>query len=343
MKNIIINIAIFFLIASSFFLWYEIINNEYQKEIITGKEIFRDNISIKVFFCPKDNCEEILKNKIENSKFISCAFYDLGLESIIEALEETNSKIIIDRDYEHKIKNRNLNYITDNSNRYMHNKFCIFDNKTVFTGSMNPTNNDANINANNIVFIDSKKIAENYLEKFNRMFYDNEFKRRNGELPKYQIVKDRKNNITLKTLFCPESRCEDNVINVLTKANESIYFMHFSFTSLEIGNLLIEKLNENIEVKGIFENWLNSNSQWSRYGILNEESKQDFILSRPPGKMHHKVFIIDEKIIITGSYNPSNNGNLNNDENIVIIYNEGIAKLYKEEFDYLWVKYEKNI
>ena len=48
-----------------------------------------------------------------------------------------------------------------------------------------------------------------------------------------------------------------------------------------------------------------------------------------PGKMHHKVFIIDNKTVITGSYNPTKNGNENNDENILIIYSEELAGEYE--------------
>jgi phosphatidylserine/phosphatidylglycerophosphate/cardiolipin synthase-like enzyme len=48
--------------------------------------------------------------------------------------------------------------------------------------------------------------------------------------------------------------------------------------------------------------------------------------------MHHKVFIVDEKIVITGSTNPSNNGLTKNDENIIILYDEVVARKYFEEF-----------
>jgi phosphatidylserine/phosphatidylglycerophosphate/cardiolipin synthase-like enzyme len=51
--------------------------------------------------------------------------------------------------------------------------------------------------------------------------------------------------------------------------------------------------------------------------------------------MHHKVFIIDNNTIITGSFNPSKAANEKNDENILIINNKDIAKRFLEEFDYL--------
>ncbi|MBT4541177.1 hypothetical protein HOC35_06720 [Candidatus Woesearchaeota archaeon] len=52
--------------------------------------------------------------------------------------------------------------------------------------------------------------------------------------------------------------------------------------------------------------------------------------------MHHKTFIIDDNIVITGSYNPSASGTGKNDENILIIYSEEVAGKYLEEFSYVY-------
>jgi phosphatidylserine/phosphatidylglycerophosphate/cardiolipin synthase-like enzyme len=48
--------------------------------------------------------------------------------------------------------------------------------------------------------------------------------------------------------------------------------------------------------------------------------------------MHHKVIIIDDEILITGSYNFSNSAENKNDENTLIIHDKTIAGLYLEEF-----------
>ncbi len=48
--------------------------------------------------------------------------------------------------------------------------------------------------------------------------------------------------------------------------------------------------------------------------------------------MHHKVVIIDEEIVITGSYNFSRSAEERNDENIIIIYNAEIAQEFIKEF-----------
>ncbi len=54
------------------------------------------------------------------------------------------------------------------------------------------------------------------------------------------------------------------------------------------------------------------------------------------GQMHHKIFIIDESIVVIGSYNFSQSAETRNDENILIIYNPAIAKQFLLEFERVW-------
>jgi phosphatidylserine/phosphatidylglycerophosphate/cardiolipin synthase-like enzyme len=52
--------------------------------------------------------------------------------------------------------------------------------------------------------------------------------------------------------------------------------------------------------------------------------------------MHHKVILIDDQILITGSYNFSNNAKTRNDENTLSILCSDVAALYREEFERVW-------
>lgn len=52
--------------------------------------------------------------------------------------------------------------------------------------------------------------------------------------------------------------------------------------------------------------------------------------------MHNKYCIIDEKILITGSYNWTIKATTLNRENILIIEDEATAKAYKDNFDLMW-------
>jgi phosphatidylserine/phosphatidylglycerophosphate/cardiolipin synthase-like enzyme len=58
--------------------------------------------------------------------------------------------------------------------------------------------------------------------------------------------------------------------------------------------------------------------------------------------MHHKVFIVDEKIVVLGSYNFSQNAEERNDENLMIIYDPMIAEQFMLEFKRLQEQAQQN-
>ena len=48
--------------------------------------------------------------------------------------------------------------------------------------------------------------------------------------------------------------------------------------------------------------------------------------------MNHKIMIIDGRIVVMGSYDFTNRAETENDENVLIIYDEKIAQKFMEEF-----------
>jgi phosphatidylserine/phosphatidylglycerophosphate/cardiolipin synthase-like enzyme len=57
--------------------------------------------------------------------------------------------------------------------------------------------------------------------------------------------------------------------------------------------------------------------------------------------MHNKIIILDERIVITGSYNFSENAE-SNDENQLIIESKDVAAAYLKYFDALYAQYQKH-
>ena len=56
--------------------------------------------------------------------------------------------------------------------------------------------------------------------------------------------------------------------------------------------------------------------------------------------MHNKVMIIDDKVVITGSYNFSENAEVN-DENLLAIESAAVAAAYDRYFNALFTQYKK--
>ncbi len=282
--------------------------------------------NIDVFFCPKDNCEKILFNLINSSENVECALFDLDLESIVNILKEKNAKLIIDhRNYD----GLNISAKVINRSGLMHNKFCVFDKKRVFTGSFNPTERGAHKNNNNMIIITSNSVANEYSSYFFYLYNDSEI------IDEENIIV---NGSIVKIYECPMDHCLDKLSKELQKARKSIYFMIFSFTAKDIAIDLVIKNLEGLKISGVVEK--TQISKYSAYHFLRKNDV-DIIKDKNKYNLHHKVFIIDNKTVITGSFNPSKNANTRNDENIIIIENKEIAEQFIEEYTELYPSYTR--
>ena len=108
--------------------------------------------------------------------------------------------------------------------------------------------------------------------------------------------------------------------------------MSFSFTNEDIADALIEM--KDLDTRGIFDAQQSSGkfSQFKRlqqFGINVKKDSNKY-------KMHHKVFIIDNETVATGSFNPTTSGDSRNDENLLIVHDKKIASAFLKEFDSLW-------
>jgi len=236
-----------------------------------------------------------------------------------------------------KIIESGIPVVADTGNGLMHNKFAVIDGTSVFTGSYNTTENCTWKNNNNALLIRSEELAEIYFSEFTEMFESRIFgnKKEEGafaELQKKYYVK--LDDMNINVYFAPEDNVEKIIYGRIKKAEKSIKFMQFSFTSDQIGELIIEKFKEGIAVEGVFEK-KGSGTEYSEYTKMKIEDIP-VRLDRNTGVMHHKVIIIDDYRVITGSFNISKNANNKNDENIIIIDSRELASKYIEEFNRIY-------
>lgn len=231
----------------------------------------------------------------------------------------------------------NLLNIDNNSqytNSLMHNKFYIFDSKTVITGSANLSYTDlSGYNSNCIITINSPKIAKIYEEEFEQMYLGKFHKLKN----KNNIESIKLGTIKLDTYFSPQDNSTHNaIIPLINNAKKYIYIPAFLITDADITEALIMAKNKGIDIKIIIDA-VNAKSKASKHKILRENG----ILVKTEnyaGKLHSKSMIIDDKYTLIGSMNFSKAGNYKNDENLIILKDKNIAIFYREFFEYLWNK-----
>jgi len=140
----------------------------------------------------------------------------------------------------------------------------------------------------------------------------------------------------LQVCFSKEQDCARIITNWILRANESIHIMVYSFTSQPIASALIVANTQkpDLDIKVVIER-NQANVTGSVYQMLLD-ANITVALDDNPYLMHHKVAIIDDKIIITGSYNYSQSAEDRNDENLIVIADQEIAELYEQEFQRIW-------
>lgn len=222
--------------------------------------------------------------------------------------------------------------IGNESNKLMHNKFVIFDNKVVFSGSMNFSKTGlSDYDGNDVVVIISPEIANLYTAEFEQML--------NG---KFHSAKSRHNlsnrfvlgNSEIEVYFSPQYKSCSRVVELINSAKNYIYVPSFLITHQNIANSLVNAQKRRVEVKVILDG-NSSGTRNTKHQYLRENGiKLKF--ENYAGKLHSKTMIIDDEYIIMGSMNFSNSGENKNDENMLVIKNSDLAKNYKEFFLYLW-------
>ena len=283
----------------------------------------------------KGGVDNKIINDIDNaSSSIDMAMYYLTNRHITKALilahyrgvkvrVVTDDKKIKAPRYKELIR-ANIEVISDfNPKALMHNKILIIDKHVVWIGSGNFTVYAFYRNHDNFLRIDDKGIAHYYKEKFIKLF-------NNDTTPmEPYLSKD------VEIYFAPDSDIEKRLLARIHHAKHSIYFLAYAFTNQNIAQALADAHHRGVVVKGVFDEAQDKYQKYSRYRWLKSKGlsvKYD----QNRYKLHDKIIIIDESVVVTGSYNFTLKANRKNAENIMVIKSKSIAKEYINEFDKIY-------
>ena len=273
---------------------------------------------------------------------VDMASYQLDLPNVVQALVDAKKRGVTVRlatdistlqdpkeNAQYKeLEQAGIPIVGGNPNAIMHNKFVVVDRSAVWLGSWNFTENDTYRYNNDAVLIQSPDLAKNYTVTFEKMFVDQKFgakRKPGGTTPQLTIA-----GVSVENYFAPEDKVVEKIVPRLMAAAHSIDFMAFSFTEDRLGAAVVSRAKAGVQVRGVFEN-TGSETQYSEYGKMKNEGL-DVLQDGNPYLMHHKVFIVDAKTVVLGSFNFSQNAEEENDENLVIIDDASLAGQFEAEF-----------
>jgi phosphatidylserine/phosphatidylglycerophosphate/cardiolipin synthase-like enzyme len=276
---------------------------------------------------------------------VDAAIYHLNLWSIRDALIAAHDagvkvRVVLESDNLDEVEVQELEeagieVIGDRRESLMHNKFLVIDGSQVWTGSLNFTINGAYYNDNHLICIRSSRLAQNYTREFEEMFVQDFFGDNVLENTLYRSLTIDGSQV--ETYFSPDDDTAARIVELVRAAEREIHFLAYSFTSDEIAAAMLERAAAGVEVKGVFEEgqyYSNTGTEFDRLFATG----LDVRLDGNARNMHHKVILIDEQIVILGSYNFSRNAEEFNDENTLIVHDLGMAARFQTEFERIFAK-----
>ena len=122
---------------------------------------------------------------------------------------------------------------------------------------------------------------------------------------------------------------QNQIVTALDNARVSIRVVMAWFTNDVLFNKLVEKRGQGVDVQLlIYDDGINR-----RNGVdFNQLNYTPIRRANRGGLMHDKFCVIDNQVVITGSYNWTNNAEFRNDENITIERDPEQATRYSEEY-----------
>ena len=216
------------------------------------------------------------------------------------------------------------------SSGLMHDKIIIIDGKILYMGSWNMSYNDTFRNNNNLLRITNPTLIANYQAKFNELFVDKKFGTHaqvGAQTPQLTI-----NGVQVENYFSPVDNVMDKLVAYVQGAQKSVRFMIFTYTDATLANAMIARYQAGVDMKGVIED--RGASQGAMVPLFC--AKVPVEVDGNKYTMHHKVIVIDESTVITGSFNFTKSADQENDDNVLIIHNPDLAKLYLQEFERVW-------
>lgn len=142
-------------------------------------------------------------------------------------------------------------------------------------------------------------------------------------------------NGAIEAATSPDGGALNLVLNAINSAKKNIRLAAYSLTSKPIGDALINKHKQGIDVMVVADK-----SQPKQRGSIIKT----LVSAGIPVKInsvytiqHSKILIVDDETVETGSFNYSANAAIKNSENVIVLWqNKCIANYYATYWQRLW-------
>jgi phosphatidylserine/phosphatidylglycerophosphate/cardiolipin synthase-like enzyme len=136
---------------------------------------------------------------------------------------------------------------------------------------------------------------------------------------------------SMTVYFSPKGGCQDALVREIQSARREVLVQAYSFTSEPVANALIDAKKRGLHVDILLDR---SNEQETRTDLhLFHEQGLAPLIDHDHAIAHNKVMIIDQQVLITGSFNFTNQAEHENAENLLMLRGHGdLVRSYRQNF-----------
>ena len=133
-------------------------------------------------------------------------------------------------------------------------------------------------------------------------------------------------NVVVQVYFSPNGGAENAVVGAIDQARESIRVQAYSFTSAPIAGALKKAHDRGVQVVVILDT--SQRSEHYTVATFLQHAGIPVFIDSAHAIAHSKVMILDDATVITGSFNFTKAAEQHNSENLLVIHDRGLAKVY---------------
>ncbi len=246
-------------------------------------------------------------------------------------------RLVIDEDNARKdvindLRDGGVKVITAESNGLMHAKYIIIDGAVVISGSANMTLSSFSYDNNFMIRMESEAAAKVFTDEFEEMFLDCIFGEESPKTKAASVIQ-LEDGTKVYVRFSPDDGIDDMIESLISAANESVYMLAYSFASRDIAERLEAADKDGLDVIVVCEDSKAYTDGGGQCGPLSEAGLKVYVDGYKDTLMHEKVIILDDSVVIAGSYNYTRSADKRNDEQVLVIQSRDVADLFLGEFD----------
>jgi phosphatidylserine/phosphatidylglycerophosphate/cardiolipin synthase-like enzyme len=134
----------------------------------------------------------------------------------------------------------------------------------------------------------------------------------------------------VQVYFSPRGGATEAVVNALEHATNSVLVQAYSFTSAPIAKALVDAHRRGVQVQVI----LDGSQRTEKYSEADflRDSEISTLIDAQHAIAHNKIMVVDDYLIVTGSFNFTKAAAEKNAENLLVINDAMLAKQYLDNW-----------